>query len=61
MFFKKGELELQYVILFILAIVVLLVLVYIFREQVKHFFDTVFSITNEVNTSRPPIKDILGS
>lgn len=58
---KKGALELQYVILFILAILVLLVLSIMFREQVSHFFSTIFSISNEINQSRPPIKNILGS
>jgi len=60
MLFKKGALELQYVILFILAIVVLLVLSVMFREQVSNFFNTIFSISKEINQSRPPIKDIIG-
>jgi len=59
--FKKGALELQYVILFILAILVLLVLSVMFREQVSNFFNTIFSISNEINQSRPPIKSIIGS
>ncbi|MBS3144463.1 hypothetical protein J4208_02660 [Candidatus Woesearchaeota archaeon] len=60
MLFKKGALELQYVILFILAILVLLVLSVMFREQVSNFFNTIFSISKEINQSRPPIKDIIG-
>lgn len=58
---KKGALELQYVILFILAILVLLVLSIMFREQVSHFFSTLFSISSDINQSRPPIKSLLGS
>lgn len=61
MLFKKGELELQYVILLILALLVLIVLTIMFRQQVSHFLDTVFSISKEINQTRPPIKDILGS
>jgi len=57
---KKGDLELRYVILFILGFIVLFTLAYVFREQVKHFIDTIFSISKEVNQSRPPIKDLLG-
>ncbi|HLC71954.1 MAG TPA: hypothetical protein VJH37_00055 [Candidatus Nanoarchaeia archaeon] len=58
---KKGEIEMQYVILLILALIALFVLIMMFRQQITHFIDTVFSITKEVNQSRPPIKDILGT
>ena len=57
---KKGDLELRYVILLILALIALFVLIFMFREQVSKFMSTIFSITDDINRSRPPIKDILG-
>ncbi len=61
MFSKKGDLELRYVILFILAVIVLLAIVFMFREQVSKFMSIVFSVTDDINKTRPPIKDILGT
>ena len=61
MFSKKGDLELRYIILLILALLVLIVLLIMFREQVSKFTSTLFSITQDINQSRPPIKDVLGS
>jgi len=58
---KKGDLELRYIVLFILAIIVLIVLVIMFRQEVKQFLDTIFSVTSEINKSRSPIKDLLGT
>ena len=60
MAFKKGELELQYVVLLILAVIVLVVVLVMFREQVSNFLSTIFSVTDEINKTRPPVKDILG-
>ena len=57
---KKGELELRYVIVLILAIIVLIALVIIFREHISNFIKLITSISTEINKSRPPIKDVIG-
>jgi|GEM_PF-2623109 len=58
---RKGEIELQYVILFILAIIVLVTLLVFFRAQVFLFFDQIFSVSKELNQTRPPIKDLINA
>jgi len=58
---RRGELELKYIILFILAIIVLITLLVFFRKQVFLFFDQVFSISDQLNQSRPPIKDLINT
>ncbi len=57
---KKGELELKYIILLILAIIVLITLAVIFRQQLSNFLEQITSISTDINKSRPPIKDVIG-
>lgn len=59
-FSRKGDLELRTIILLILGLLVLIVLAVIFNKQLSQFLDTLFSITKEVNSSRPPLKDLFG-
>ena len=60
-FGKKGDLELRYVILFILGIIVLITLLFIFREQISHFVNMITSVTSDLDKTKPSLKDVVGA
>ena len=56
---KKGDLELRYIIMFILGIIVLIALTLVFREQIMHFVRTLDKVFIGIDET-PAIKDIIG-
>ena len=61
MLYKKGELEINQVVLFLLALIVLVTLVYIFRTQIASFLATLTGIETGITQKTPPIEQIIGS
>lgn len=57
---KKGDLELRYIILFILGIIVLIALVFIFREQLSHFVNMLASVSSDIDKTKPSLKEVTG-
>lgn len=56
---KRGEIEIQQIILFILGLVVLIALVYIFRSQITQFLDTL-SRVGGAKHAVPPLDTVVG-
>lgn len=56
---KRGDLELRYIVLLILAVVVVIAVIILFRSQINHFMKTIFDIGKEITESRPKIGDII--
>ncbi|MFH1972838.1 MAG: hypothetical protein ABIJ18_05155 [archaeon] len=52
---KKGELSINYIILFIIALIVLIVVVIIFRNQIGDFVER---ITGLISNIFAPVEDI---
>ena len=47
-------------LILIIAVVVLLAILYIYRNQFSMFTRTIFGITDDINSSIPPVNTILG-
>lgn len=47
---KKGDLTINYIVITILALLVLVVVAIIFREQIVNFIDTIRGLTGGLNT-----------
>ncbi len=60
MLLKRGDIEIQQIIIFILAILVLITLIYIFRSNISQFLNTIGGISQNVNRSMPPIETVAG-
>ena len=60
MLWKKGDLEIRYIILLILGLIVLATMVYIFKDQISVFIDTLSKIGGDASSNAPSIKDVVG-
>ncbi len=56
---KKGDLDIHYLVLFIIGLVVLIVVLLIFSTNVKDFAGKIASIMKEIWEAKPPIEDIV--
>jgi|GEM_PF-5536162 hypothetical protein len=57
---KRGSLEINQIILFLIALVVLVTIVYIFRTQISQFLSTLTGIETGIHDKTPPIDAIVG-
>ena len=60
MLFKRGDIELQQIILFIIGLIVLIALIYIFRNQISQFINTITRIGEGANKATPPLETVIG-
>ena len=60
MLFKKGDIEIQQIILFILGLIVLIALIYIFRSQIAQFLGTLARFGEGTSKAAPSIENIVG-
>ena len=56
---KKGELTINYVIVTILALIVLIIVALIFRDQISSFVKTILGISSGLNTDLSQATDAL--
>ena len=59
--FKKGDIEIQQIIYFILGIIVLVALIYIFRSQINQFLETLTKIGGGAEKAIPSLDTVVGS
>ena len=58
---KRGSLEINQIILFLIALVVLITVVYIFRSQISQFLSALTGIETGIYNKAPSIDAVVGS
>jgi len=56
---KKGDLDIRYLVLFIIGLVVLVVVLLIFSINAKDFAAKIGSFMKEIWSAKPPIEEII--